>query len=152
MVNRDDEVLAVATQAIEALQNVGKNFLRMHQENSVSDIPLIQNHWLPLPDSVASKGVLMSLIVPASTKPMISLVFIPAHGEVKPHWHKEETEIIRVVAGLVHFKLYASGEYNVVLSKGTLTEGMEVSIEPLRSHYIFTSDKDAYLKVKFVNP
>jgi len=152
MLNRDKEVQDIAGSAIQALRAMGKDLLELHQESSVTDMPLIQNYWLPMPTNLASKGVLMTSLTPPHTNPSHSIVFIPIGGHVKPHWHKGDTEVIRVISGVVHYKLYATGDYQSILTQGTLSEGMEVSIEPLRSHYVFTSDNDAYLRVTFFTP
>lgn len=134
--------------AMQAMLKLERKF-SMHTSEGQTQVIIIQNKWLPLPEKVATSGVLISAIN-ASTSPSIScLVFIPINGRIKPHFHKSKTQTISVVSGVVSYVLYETDENSEVVDKGQLKMGDSIFIAALTSQYIFTTQTQAYIRVDF---
>ena len=146
---KDIEVARSIKQTMDALDNINNNLLKMHRNKITVDIPAIKNYWMDMPKEMGSKGVILSLMSDPHDKDRIVMCYVPKNGEVKPHFHKAITELITVVSGKLHYKLYASDEFKTVIAQGQLTTGGTLEIEPLKSHYVFTTDEEVYMKIKF---
>ena len=136
--------------AMKALDDLEIKFSKMYRGEIVEDVPMKYNKFLPLPLSMASVGVRTCLIKGDIVNGHTNIVYIPKNGKVKHHFHKAEKEILLVRSGNVNYRLYKTENYKEVLKGGILLVGETLTIESMISHYIFTTETEAYIKIDFI--
>ena len=147
MTNLNHEELA--EKAIDALDRVEGKILNMLRADVSEGIITSQNIIRTLPESMASKGVLITSIVPDKSAEIKNIVYLPVGGEIRPHFHEAEYETIIVLLGCVKYRLYESDRFKKVIKEGEICEGERLDIDPMLTHYVFTTVVESYLRIDF---
>ena len=140
--------LDMARKANDILQSYSSsvNMINSDEQVKVTSFPDI---FYPLPDEFGTNGTKIMKISNKSDPNLINLVKIPANGAVKHHYHNNLIEYVVVIKGVVYYKIYESDKYSKVVEQGVLVKGDSLSINKLKTHYIFTSKEESYLAVEF---
>ena len=123
----------------------------METDELVESVPVFKNLFYELPQTVATKGCLTMKISNDKSDKLQTMVYIPAKGAVKHHFHSIYNEYITVIIGKASYKIYTTDKYSEIKEEGFLEEGQKLVIPAGNTHFIFTSETETYLLVEFKN-
>lgn len=111
-------------------------------------IPAFLNHFYPVDINAATAGVEQMGLEDTGDGNMM-IVKIPKDGAIYHHFHNNQRESVMVIAGSVDYIVYKSNIRSKIIAEGELKSGEKLVINPMQTHYVFTSKEIAYLLVTF---
>ncbi len=138
-----------ANEALAFMRSHNHN-IKMEYENQKSiNYESFPDRFYSVPANMGTDGTLIMGLEEIESNGKTNLVKIPPDGAVYHHFHKDLIEYVMVVLGCVNYKVYESDIRSGIVDEGTLKKGEKLVVNPLQTHYVFTSDKTAYIVINF---
>lgn len=139
----------IGLEAINVLRNYTSKINMEYESYKPVLIPAYPDKFYPMDVNSATDGVIIMGLDEVEGSGSSNLIKIPPDGAVYRHFHKKLKESVMVIIGCINYIVYATDKRSKIIKEGKLHKGEILEIDPMQTHYVFTSETTSYALVNF---